>query len=225
MTAAPALKTGRPTFKQRRAAIGENLEVLADIYDDDVNVAIWQRELPKSLMKAASKVFLEKPNLQVSLTLDSADTREVLVNALGAQSEWIALAKDVAGLVDMFCYLFDLKSVGLRLTALSHAMCPRFHVDRIPCRLATTYFGSTTEWLSHDRVNRSKLGPGSNGTPDSQSGLFSRSDDIQRLEVGDVALLKGESWIGNEEAGLVHRSPELERGTSRLLLTLDFAHG
>ena len=55
--------------------------------------------------------------------------------------------------------------------------------------------------------------------------LISKSDDIQQLEKGDVALLKGESWIGNEEAGLVHRSPELERGTSRLLLTLDFAHG
>ena len=59
----------------------------------------------------------------------------------------------------MLRYLFELKSVGLRLTALGHAMCPRFHVDRVPCRLATTYFGSATEWLPHDRVNRSKLGP------------------------------------------------------------------
>ena len=220
-----ALEIDFPNIRQRRAAIGENLDVLADIYDDDVNMAIWQRELPNSLLIATSKVLLENPNLQVSLTLDPADTCEVLVNALGTQSESIALTSDVAGLVDMFCYLFDLESVGLRLTALGHAMCPRFHVDRVPCRLATTYVGSATEWLPHDRVNRSKLGPGSKGIPDAQSGLFSKSDDIQQLEKGDVALLKGESWIGNEKAGLVHRSPELERGTSRLLLTLDFAHG
>lgn len=225
MTAAPALEIDLPNIRQRRAAIGENLDVLADIYDDGVNMAIWQRELPNSLLKATSKLLLENPNLQVSLTLDPADTREVLVNALGTQFESIALASDVAELVDMFCYLFDLKSVGLRLTALGHAMCPRFHVDRVPCRLATTYFGGATEWLPHDRVNRSKLGPGSKGIPDAQSGLFSKSDDIQQLEKGDVALLKGESWIGNEEAGLVHRSPSLERGKSRLLLTLDFAHG
>ena len=102
-------------------------------------------------------------------------------------------------------------------------MCPRFHVDKVPCRLATTYSGNATEWLPHDRVDRSKLGPGSSGKPDAKSGLYSRNDDIQQLEIGDVALLKGESWIGNEEAGLVHRSPGLRAGTSRLLLTLDFA--
>ena len=112
------------------------------------------------------------------------------MNAFGTQSESIALASDVAGLVDRICYLFDLKSVGLRLSALGHAMCPRFHVDKVPCRLATTYFGNATEWLPHDRVDRSKLGPGSNGKPDARSGLFSRNDDIHQLDVGDVALLK-----------------------------------
>jgi len=224
MTAVPALEIDLPNIKQRRAAVGEKLEVLAGIYDDDVNIAIWQRTLPTSLLEAASKVLLEKPNLQISLALDPADTHKVLVNALGTQAESVALATDVAGLVDMFCYLFELKSVGLRLAALDHAMCPRFHVDRVPCRLATTYFGSATEWLSHDRVDRSTFWPGSNGVPNAQSGLFSRSDDIQQLEIGDVALLKGESWIGNEEAGLVHRSPNLQPGTARLLLTLDFAH-
>ena len=224
MTAAPALGNDLTNIKQRQAAIDEKLDVLADIYDDDVNIAVWQRLLPNSVLEATSKVLLEKPDLQISLALDPADTREVLVNALGMQAESAALVTDVAGLVDMFCYLFDLKNVGLRLTALGHTMCPRFHVDKVPCRLATTYFGNATEWLPHDRIDRSKLGPGSRGKPDAQSGLFSRSDDIQQLDIGDVALLKGESWIGNEEAGLVHRSPGLQPGTLRLLLTLDFAH-
>ncbi|MEO0368785.1 MAG: DUF1826 domain-containing protein, partial [Pseudomonadota bacterium] len=32
----------------------------------------------------------------------------------------------------------------------------------------------------------------------------------------------GESWIGNEGAGLVHRSPTPPTNKRRLLLTLDF---
>ena len=219
---APALGIDLTDIKHRQAVIGEKLDVLADIYHDEVNIAIWQRTLPQSILDATSKVLLKKPNLQISLAVDPADIREVLVNALGMQAESAALATDIARLVDMFCYLFDLKNVGLRLTALSHAMCPRFHVDKVPCRLATTTW-KRYGMASHDRVDRSKLGPGSSGKPDAESGLYSRNDDIQQLEIGDVALLKGESWIGNEEAGLVHRSPGLRAGTSRLLLTLDFA--
>lgn len=52
-------------------------------------------------------------------------------------------------MVDMFCCLFELKRAGLRLTVLDRAMCPRFHVDRVPCRLVTTYLGAATEWLPH----------------------------------------------------------------------------
>ena len=133
------------------------------------------------------------------------------------------LSEDIAELVDMFCCLFDLGRVGLRLTVLDKAMCPKFHVDKVPCRLVTTYQGSATDWLPHNKVDRSKLGHGSEGKPDEQSGLFSKMDDIQHLTAGDVALLKGESWEGNEGAGLVHRSPSLSAGESRLLLTLDMS--
>jgi hypothetical protein len=45
-------------------------------------------------------------------------------------------------------------------------------------------------------------------------------DKIQTLQAGDVALLKGENWQGNEGAGLVHRSPSGQQG--RLLLSLDW---
>lgn len=45
-------------------------------------------------------------------------------------------------------------------------------------------------------------------------------DNIQRLQAGEVAVLKGEKWQGNEGAGLVHRSPAAQQG--RLLLSLDW---
>ncbi|MBL6879560.1 MAG: DUF1826 domain-containing protein, partial [Burkholderiales bacterium] len=51
---------------------------------------------------------------------------------------------------------------------------------------------------------------------------FTNPKDIQRLTAGDVALLKGELWEDNENAGLVHRSPVVPEGQRRLVLTLDF---
>jgi hypothetical protein len=143
-------------------------------------------------------------------------------DALGDSSQG-ELSENIAELVDMFCCLFELKRAGLRLATLDRAMCPRFHVDKIPCRLVTTFQGIATEWLPHQVVNREKLGAGNNGKPDSTSGVYKSPHDIQRISSGDVALLKGELWQGNEGAGLVHRSPEVPAGQPRLLLTLDFS--
>ena len=103
-----------------------------------------------------------------------------------------------------------------------NAMGPRFHTDRVPCRLVSTYHGVASEWLAHNLVDRSKLGRGNNGQPDADSGLFQSEEDISRLNIGDVAILKGESWEGNENAGLVHRSPQVPTNHKRFLLTLDY---
>jgi len=86
----------------------------------------------------------------------------------------------------------------------------------------TTYHGVATQWLPNESVDRSKLGRGSNGQPDSVSGLYNDESDIQKMASGDVALLKGERWSGNENRGLVHRSPVTSSNETRLLLTLDF---
>lgn len=45
---------------------------------------------------------------------------------------------------------------------------------------------------------------------------------IEQIASGDVALLKGEKWHGNEGLGLIHRSPQLASGERRLILTLDW---
>ena len=59
--------------------------------------------------------------------------------------------------------------------------------------------------------------------PDELSGLFQSETDIKNLKSGQVALLKGEGWLGNQNAGLVHRSPAIAAGNSRLFLSLDFS--
>ncbi|MCG8669572.1 MAG: DUF1826 domain-containing protein [Pseudomonadales bacterium] len=212
-----------PVFekKSRRCAKGDHPSVLTDIYQDDTNIVVWEREPNGELSRTVSELLQAQPTLKTSLTVSPQDSLASLSELLNEQHSTV-LSEDIAELVDMFCFLFELNRVGLRLTALEHAMCPRFHVDRVPCRLVTTYQGTATEWLPHNVVDRSKLGHGNQGKPDEESGLFTNPSDIRCLTPGDVALLKGELWIGNENAGLVHRSPKVGELEQRLLLTLDF---
>ena len=209
--------------KVRRAARGCEPSVLSDVYLEDTNIVIWQRELSASLKKAVDGFLKTNSTFQASMTVTPQTVLSSLRESLGDGGD-LELCENIAELVDMFCYLFELKRVGLRLTVLNRAMCPKFHVDRVPCRLVTTFQGVATEWLPHQVVNREKLGLGSRGKSDSESGLYKTPDDIQQLNCGEVALLKGELWEGNENAGLVHRSPALPQEKPRLLLTLDFSH-
>jgi hypothetical protein len=202
---------------------GDKPTDLSGIYEEDCNIVAWRRDLTPEIQAIVNDFLVSNRGFQVLITPSHQDAFCSIHQALGGTELTAPLSQDITELVDMFCCLFDLGQVGLRLTILDKAMCPRFHVDKVPCRLVTTYQGSGTEWLPHNVVDRSKLGHGSEGKPDEQSGLFPKLGDIQQLTVGDVALLKGEGWEGNEGAGLVHRSPSLSAGERRLLLTLDIA--
>ena len=221
-----SVQTQIDTVKTRTFSQSKKVEVLSDIYQEEHNLAIWQRTLPSTLLTAIDAFLLSNSTFSCTLAVTPDNALSTVKKALKGAKNSVecadALSEDVAELVDMFCCLFDLKQAGLRLTALSHAMCPRFHVDKIPCRLITTYQGIATEWLPHDRVNRAALGGYRNEMSDEQSGIYQQTEDIHQLQRGDVALLKGERWEGNENAGLVHRSPSLMPNEKRLLLTLDF---
>lgn len=223
MTSAAVLNTHtQEPFKSRQAMISGHPSVLADIYQEDINIAIWQRDLSNELNTSIKKLLDTQNNFEKSLIVTPMNIYSKLTNDDGPLQKSGALCQDVAELVDMFCLLYELQEVGLRLAILDRAMCPRFHVDRVPCRLTCTYHGVNTEWLPHNKVDRQKLGRGNNGLVDERSGLYSSAHDINQLKNGDVALLKGELWEGNENAGLVHRSPQVPQGEKRLLLTLDF---
>lgn len=209
-------------LKVRRAALGNEPRVLTNLYLDEINIAIWQRQLSETLKNSVDTFIRSNPTFQLSMTVAPETVFSSIRESFGDSSQ-MELCENIAELTAMFCCLFELKRVGLRLTVLDRAMCPKFHVDKVPCRLITTFQGTATEWLPHHTVNREKLGIGSHGQPDDLSGLYQNPDDIQQLGCGDVGLLKGELWAGNENAGLVHRSPALATGERRLLLTLDFS--
>lgn len=113
--------------------------------------------------------------------------------------------------------------VGLRLEVLHNAMCPRFHVDRTGIRMTCTYLGPGTEWIDDVQVDRTRLGAGANGLPDTQSGLFTTDEtSIEAASCFDVVLLKGTLWQGNTAQGAIHRSPATTPSDNpRILLVID----
>lgn len=205
------------------AQIATDPAVFTNIYEATTHIAVWQRQLNRALAHEAQQLVDNQPNLQASFTVAPHDVSGAIQELANGDASTAALSEDISQLVDMFCCLFDLQRAGLRLTTLSHAMCPRFHVDKVPCRLVTTYSGTATQWLPNHLADRSKLGAGSANKPDEESGLFHHPDNIEQLHTGDVALLKGELWHNNAGAGLIHRSPAVPSNTRRLLLTLDFS--
>ena len=202
---------------------GADPSVLTEVYSEKTNIVVWQREVSAELEGSVREFVVRNSAFKIAMTLSPQGALAKVRKALGVSAD-LVLGENIADLVDMFCYLFALKRAGLRLTVLEQPMCPRFHVDNVPCRLVTTYQGVATQWLPHDLVDRGKLGPGSQGQPDKKSGLYKSEHDIRELDCGDVALFKGERWEGNLNAGLVHRSPEIFAGQSRLVLTLDFSN-
>ncbi|WP_060483820.1 DUF1826 domain-containing protein [Pseudomonas sp. NBRC 111123] len=196
-----------------RQAFGEAPKVLTEIFQDGVNLAVWQRRLPAQVEDFAS--------LAVSLGQSLADQRVLDVNeheppqlpgllqeAADLQG-YEGFVADVKWLVSAYTCLLGARRVGLRLRVLQGAMCPRFHVDNVPLRLLTTYVGPGSEWLEEGVVER--VGLHLAAAP---------VDNIRSLKPGEVAVLKGEKWLGNEGAGLIHRSPASEQ--RRLLLSLDW---
>lgn len=194
-------------------AVDSHPSALAEIYQPDVSMAIWQRQLSSSITRYIEHVMTVSPHWQTRFIQKPHKIAQQLERELPLSDNRNVFIEDVVQVVDMFSCLFELEHVGLRMVVLSKAMCPNFHVDRVPCRLICTYAGAGTEWHPPEHVERLVSG-----------GVTPRpATRPKQLSCGDVALLKGEAWEGNEGRGLVHRSPSATDTTRRFVLTLDFS--
>lgn len=201
-----------------RQVLSEKHEVLTDVLHDGVNLALWQRRLAPQVEDFV-QLLLAQPlevaeSLQVEIGADEVLRMPPLLSAQADLHGHGAFVADVAWLVQAFACLLDARRVGLRLRSLTKPMCPRFHVDHVPVRMISTYAGVASEWLTEGDMDRRRLGDAQAEPQDSGC--------IQQMAAGWVALAKGEKWLGNEGAGLIHRSPTPESGERRLLLTLDW---
>ena len=212
---APSLKRAVPV----RQAQGDTPGVFTQILDDGTNLAVWQRQLPAHISDFAAMVLAMDQSLAESrvLELPEEDTQPALQGLAAGFSDlqgYEGFIADVSWLVSAFACLLGAQRVGLRLRTLDKAMCPRFHVDHVPVRLLTTYAGVGSQWLEEGAMDRRRL-----AEPEAEP---SDPRVIQQFRCGDVGLLKGEKWQGNEGLGLIHRSPEPAPGECRLILTLDW---
>lgn len=207
-----------------RAYLSNNLADLAQIYQPDINLCVVERQVDNELEHFVGHL-LKLPNpvsFVENIDFASFDFFSLLPPT-GHLPGYRAFCKDVARLTALYCDLFELKRVGLRLHTLDYAMCPKFHVDSVTCRMLCTYGDVGTEWLDDVYVDRRKLGKGSGGLSDELSGLIMDSYAIQAMPGYAIGLLKGNCWEGNEQHAAVHRSPQLTpTSPKRLLLTLDF---
>ena len=204
----------RPVIRQIH---GETPLALSDILNDGVNLAIWQRQLPLHIAEfGALLVALNEP-LAESLVVELA-SEDAVPNLQGFASScrdlegYDGFIADVSWLISAFACLLGAKRIGVRLRLLDKAMCPRFHVDHVPVRLITTYAGIGSQWLREGVMDRRAL-----SQVDAEP-----TERIEQIHCGEVALLKGTKWHGNEGHGLIHRSPALKADERRLILTLDW---
>ncbi|WP_339522913.1 DUF1826 domain-containing protein [Pseudomonas sp. EL_65y_Pfl2_R96] len=211
-----------PSLK-RRSVIGQvqgdTPKALTGILDDGVNLALWQRQLPAHIADFGRLLLSLNEPLAESLSLempseDAEPNLHGLASGFSDLEGYEGFIADVSWLVSAFACLLGAQRIGLRLRVLDKAMCPRFHVDHVPVRLITTYAGIGSQWLKEGAMDRRQL-----GKPDAEP-----QDDslIQQIASGEVALLKGEKWHGNEGFALIHRSPQPAPGERRLILTLDW---
>jgi hypothetical protein len=193
-----------------------------DFLEDATTVAVWRRRVP-ALVEAGAKLaatafrsefaFRRETRWRASLHADLAASGAL------SEDEQELLVADVARLAELLDDLVEAPEVGLRLCALGHAMCPRFHVDRVPLRLLCTYAGPGTEWLADADVDRALLRAQVGEAmcdPAMRAGA-----SVRRLAPGYVGLFKGEAWPGRVGRGAVHRSPSCGGRGRRLFLSLE----
>ena len=179
---------------------------LAEIYEPDVQVCSWQRSIDPQITAYLGSVA-HLGTLQLIETLGPSDRARLDALPVGEGRE--QLVDDLAFLTEILCELLDCPVVGFRGTRVEHAMCPKWHIDRVPVRLLCTYEGPGTEWLEDQGVAHSELSQVADGA-------------CQRANVGEVVLLKGTLWQDNDDNGAIHRSPAITQGSGpRTLVSLD----
>lgn len=203
------------------AAIAEQLVDLVAIFAPAVQFCRHPRQLPAALVdelapstsaaSAVARPTQRSPLPRLRLVLDGPAARVPGLALRERLPAHPALAADIAWLVKLYRDLLGCPALGLRLEVLERAMCPGWHVDHTGIRLLCSYRGPGTEWLDDRGIDRRRLRTDSAGRPASGA-----------AHSGDLCLLKGSAWQGNQGQGVIHRSPTPTPGSGpRILLALD----
>jgi hypothetical protein len=191
---------------------------LTCVFEPEVTVVTLRRALPRALSDEVFRLACApwaRRLFSLPATPNGAD------RARAELPELPHLAKDVWSWSEVLAELTGCERIGVRLSRVSSALCPRFHVDHVTVRLVCTYVGPGTEFISNGEVDRRWLGHAAQGVADEESGLLRCPQAIEAAAPGDLVLLKGEAWPEQFGKGAVHRSPPASELLPRLVMTLD----
>ena len=186
--------------------LAENRGGLAAFLEPDCAALVWRRETPPDIRDWLDRLSPE--HLPRGRVVRRADRVGECVDALcdtagtpkGAERDW--LRADIAELADSFAGMMKAGYLRLRLEAVAHNACRKFHIDAITARLVCTYRGTGTQY-----------------------GFASGGDEpgeVFTVPAGAPILLRGSLWPAKPASGLLHRSPPIEgSGETRLVLVLD----
>jgi len=181
---------------------------LTEIFDPAIQICTWQRELDPAIDEYLSALSQNEETQVIELLSTDAQPKLDFLPEKPGRAE---LIDDILFLNRVLNDLLGCQEVGIRFARIGHAMCPGWHFDRVGIRLICTYQGIGTQWLNDQQVDRGDL----------HSAQTAKST-YACAAPGEIVLLKGALWQGNEAFGAVHRSPELEPSAAlRTLITLD----
>jgi hypothetical protein len=196
----------------QQVVICGSCDLLSRIREPAVELAIWSRRLPETLARWLDVLppeCLPHGRLLVALPdLDAALTALLNESQTPAGPMRTAFQDDVVNLCDAFAEATAATIVDVRLEAIRHDGCWKFHRDCVEARLLTTYRGPGTQWIwPEDAEAALSL----------QNAFRGRVNDFPPQAVG---LFKGSR--SSSGAGIVHRSPPISgSGATRLLLCVN----
>lgn len=188
---------------------GNDPDLLRRIRDPGVGLALWRRVQPRPLAEWLRSTPLHRlPHGRVLVGRDRIVRALETIVRPNPEPAARLLLTDMSDLVDRFCDIADTTLVDIRLEALSHDGCWKFHTDNVALRLIATYRGPGTQWVA---------------AADSERALSEQrryAGAVQDIPNHAAALFRGTA--GGSGEAVVHRSPPIAKaGKSRLVLVLN----
>lgn len=229
---------------------GDESEVLGEhvsYFEGDLSNKKLFVQLKKGLKALISDAFSpivgkKKSHLKTFLKGVSLLTDDIMSLLLAYNNVWNARVKgaDVPVALKQ-CSVFR---IGIEL--LRESVCPQYHYDHVLCRMLCAYAGAGTVFVASTNVDHAPLNDkNKQAIEDAENEVCRLGEDIVASEVakfnnlvaksgasseistsqGDVILLKGSRWPGNENFPAIHRSPAAAADSAdglRLLLRVDY---
>lgn len=203
----------KTSYSYANAAIGMDGSVLQDIHLKSKNIAIYQR---KTDHLSGELERIRERTVECRATGTIPEVLSTLTDYFEeALPDSPALLQDISELFQLFVETTEASVFRLLFTTVSTNMCRKFHTDVNDLRLLCTYLGPGTNWVPDEAIDRE-----ASRTLSRNQEVVMDTTQVQQVDTGDVALLKG--GLYPDATPILHRSPTIEeRGDIRLLLRID----